>query len=132
MGYAQNEHWHMERTRIRLVHEVIEKVHHAIIWTKNKFRLKEEKKTLQEQVHEALEQDGHEDDPNIDQTTTIYAKKLNRMLHASTNYRGERFQKKMFEKLVCEPFLNGVMPNFVINHKTLLECAIICSSLDSA
>jgi hypothetical protein len=95
-------------------------------------QVKGKKKTLQEQVHEALEQDDHEDDPNIDQTTTIYAKKLNRMLHASTNYRGERFQKKMFEKLVCEPFLNGVMPNFVINHKTLPECAIICSSLDSA
>jgi hypothetical protein len=51
------------------------------------------------------------------------------MLHASTSYRGERFQKKVFQKLVCEPFLNGVMQNFVVNHKTLQECAIVCSSL---
>jgi len=54
------------------------------------------------------------------------------MLHASTSYRGERFQKKVFEKLVCEPFLNGAMPYFVVNHKTLQECATICSSLPSA
>jgi hypothetical protein len=92
-------------------------------------RLKEREETLQKQVREAPEQDDHEDDPSIDQATTIYAKKMNHMLHASISYRGERFQKKVFEKLVCEPFLNGVMPNFVINRKTLQECATICNSL---
>jgi hypothetical protein len=51
------------------------------------------------------------------------------MLHASTSYKGERFQKKGFEKLVCKPFLNGVMPNFVVNHKTLQECATIYNNL---
>lgn len=50
------------------------------------------------------------------------------MLHASTSYRGERFQKKVFEKLLCELFLNGVMSNFFVNRKTLQECALICSS----
>ncbi len=54
---------------------------------------------------------------------------MSHMLHVSTSYKGERFQKKVFEKLVCEPFLNGVMLNFVINHKTLQECATVCSSL---
>ncbi len=57
---------------------------------------------------------------------------MSHMLHASTSYRGERFQKKVFEKLVCEPLLNGVMPNFVVNRKTLQECATICSSLTFA
>jgi hypothetical protein len=53
------------------------------------------------------------------------------MLHASTSYRGETFLKKVFEKLVCEPFLNGAMQNFVVNCKTLQECVTICSSLAS-
>jgi len=41
------------------------------------------------------------------------------MLHASTSYRGEKFQNKVFEKLVCEPFLNGAMLNKFVNCKTL-------------
>jgi hypothetical protein len=57
---------------------------------------------------------------------------MSHILHASTSYRGERFQKKVFEKLLCEPFLNGVMLNFFVNRKTLQECTRICSSLTFA
>jgi lysyl-tRNA synthetase class II len=93
----------------------MEKVHDAIIRRNNILKLKEKEETLEEQVREALEQD----DPNINRATAIYAKKMSHMLRASTSYRGERFQNKVFEKLVCEPLLNGVMPNFVVNRKTL-------------
>ncbi len=113
MGNARNEHRDMERRRIGLAHEALEKAHRAIIWTKNKLRLKEKKKTLQKQVWEALEQDDHEYDPSIDWATTIYAKKLRATCCMHLQLIGLKdIKKKCFKNLVCEPFRNGVMPKF--------------------
>ncbi len=38
-------------------------------------------------------------------------------------------KKKVFEKLVCEPFLSPAMLAFVVNCKALQDCATVCSSL---
>jgi hypothetical protein len=56
--------------------------------------VKGEKKTLQEQVHEGLEQDDHEDDPSIDQATTIYAKKMRATCYMHLQVIGVKDSKK--------------------------------------
>jgi hypothetical protein len=59
-------------------------------------------------------------------------KKIGHVLHVCTSYRSETFQMKVFEKLVCEPFLNVVMLEFVVNYKALQDCTIVCNSFTTA
>jgi hypothetical protein len=68
----------------------------------------------------------------MDKVARKHAKKIGHVLYVCTSYRGETFQMKVFEKLVCEPFLNVVMLEFVVNYKALQDCAIVCSSLATA
>ncbi len=64
---------------------------------------------------------------SLDRVTAIYAKK--HIFHVHKHYRGQTFQKKVFEKCVCEPFSSPAMLAFVVNCKALQDCATVCSSL---
>jgi hypothetical protein len=78
---------------------------------------------------EAPDENFEDDGLSLDRVTAIYAKKLSHILYVCTSYRGQTFQKKVFEKLVCEPFLSPAMLAFVVNCKALQDCATVCSSL---
>jgi hypothetical protein len=91
-------------------------------------RLKEIKAALQQREQEAPDENFEDDGLSLDRVTAIYAKKLSHILHVCTSYRGQTFQKKVFEKLVCEP-LSPAMLAFVVNCKALQDCATVCSSL---
>jgi hypothetical protein len=79
--------------------------------------------------HEALDEGVKDGGPsNMDKVVAKHAMKIGHVLHVCTSYRSETFQMKVFEKLVCEPFLNVVMSKFVVNCIALQDCAIVCSS----
>ncbi|CAK9877268.1 unnamed protein product [Sphagnum jensenii] len=114
---------------MQLAHEVATRARRTIQNLNNKLRLKEIEAALQQREQEAPDENFEDDGLSLDRVTAIYAKKLSHILHVCTSYRGQTFQKKVFEKLVCEPFLSPAMLAFVVNCKALQDCATVCSSL---
>ncbi len=114
---------------MQLAHEVATRARRTIQNWNNKLRLKEIEAALLQGEQEAPDENFEDDGLSLDRVTAIYAKKLSHILHVCTSYRGQTFQKKVFEKLVCEPFLSPAMLAFVVNCKALQDCATVCSSL---
>jgi hypothetical protein len=92
-------------------------------------RLKEREVALQQQEHEVPDENVEDDGLSLDRVTAIYSKKLSHIFLVRKRYRGQTFRKKVFEKLVCEPFLSPAILAFVVNCKALQDCATVCSSL---
>ncbi len=113
---------------MQLAHEVATRARRTIQNWNNKLRLKEIEAALLQGEQEAPDENFEDDGLSLDRVTAIYAKKLSHILHVCTSYRGQTFQKKVFEKLVCEP-LSPAMLAFVVNCKALQDCATVCSSL---
>ncbi|KAH8950980.1 hypothetical protein BDL97_09G000700 [Sphagnum fallax] len=114
---------------IQLAHKVATKAHCTIRKWNNKLRLKEREVALQQQEHEVPDENVEDDGLSLDRVTAIYSKKLSHIFHVRKRYRGQTFRKKVFEKLVCEPFLSPAILAFVVNCKALQDCATVCSSL---
>ncbi len=117
---------------MQLAHEVATRACRTIQKWNSKLRLKEREAALQQREQEVPDENVEDDGLSLDRAAAIYAKKLSHILHVCTSYRGQTFQKKVFEQLVCEPFLSPAMPAFVVNCKALQDCATVCSSLATA
>ncbi len=114
---------------MQLAHEVVTKARCTIQKWNNKLRLKEREVALQEREHEVPNENVDDDGFSLDRVTAIYAKKLSHIFHVRKCYKGQTFEQKVFEKLVCEPFLSPAMLGCVVNCKALQDCATVCSSL---
>ncbi len=114
---------------MQLAHEVATKACRTIQKWNNKLRLKEREVALQQLEQEVPNENVEDDGLSLDRVTAIYAKKLSHIFHVHKYYRGQTFQKKVFEKSVCEPFSSPAMLAFVVNCKALQDCPTVCSSL---
>jgi hypothetical protein len=50
-------------------------------------------------------------------------------LLCSTNFKGPKFQRKVFERLLILPMLQIAMLNYFVRHKEFLQCEVVCKSL---
>jgi len=46
-----------------------------------------------------------------------------------TSFKGPKFQRKVFERLLILSMLQIAMPNYVVRHKKFLQCEVVCKSL---
>jgi len=67
-----------------------------------------------------------------DKVASSYVNKVGLDLLCSTNVNGPKFQIKMFERLLALPVLQFAMPDYVVRHKELLQCEVVCNSLSTA
>lgn len=68
----------------------------------------------------------------FDIVATRCANKVGLNLLCSIGFKGPKFQRKVFERLLILPVLQIVMPYYVVKHKEFLQCEVVCKSLKIA
>jgi len=65
----------------------------------------------------------------FDIVATRCANKIRLNLLCFIGFKGPKFQRKVFERLLILPMLQIAMPHYVVKHKEFLQCEVVCKSL---
>lgn len=68
----------------------------------------------------------------LNRAAAVHAKRLAQTLSEETGTRGVEYQKAFFERLLQQPVLADVLPDFVKNRQELELCGVVCNGLAQA
>jgi hypothetical protein len=68
----------------------------------------------------------------VNRAATEAAKELALALHSLTNSGGLDYQKALFQKLLEQPILQNLLPEYVVHRKELESCRVVCDGLHDA
>jgi hypothetical protein len=69
---------------------------------------------------------------SLNRAAALLARNVAYTLNDLTCQRGSSFQKLVLEKLLCQPVLQHVLPDYVINNKKLAEAQVVCEGVAAA
>ncbi|KAG0572174.1 hypothetical protein KC19_VG074600 [Ceratodon purpureus] len=68
----------------------------------------------------------------VSKAASIQAKALVHDIHSMTAERGLEYQRMVFLRMLEQPLLQPILPNFVIKRKKLQDCQVVCTGVANA